>query len=252
MYSRIINTLNESSLHKKLKTIYSLNSEYQTEVTIDKWICDIASNSGNIIEIQTSNLSKLLPKANFFLKQGKKFTIVYPFIAIKYIELYDLNGCIKYRRKSPKTQTIYDSFKELTGIYSILLNQNFILELLAISITEIRQETENPTQSQNNRRRHLKTWIKKDKILNKILKTYRFNSVKNYISLIPENTDLEFSAKTLAQIISDNNSSGSKNKINVYPLLWIFRKIDLIVYSKTQNRCHFYKINKKKLLPIKE
>ena len=55
-------TLNESKLHNSLKILYQEIYDGQTEVEQDGHIYDIVSKNGNIIEIQTKNLAKLLPK----------------------------------------------------------------------------------------------------------------------------------------------------------------------------------------------
>lgn len=55
-------TINESNLHHSLKVLYSEIYQGKTEVEQDGYIYDIVSKNGNIIEIQTKNLSKLLNK----------------------------------------------------------------------------------------------------------------------------------------------------------------------------------------------
>ena len=67
-----INTYNESSLHKTLKTLYASENGFQTEVKKDGYIYDILDAEGNAIEIQTKNLSKLLPKIKKNDKTRKK------------------------------------------------------------------------------------------------------------------------------------------------------------------------------------
>ena len=52
-------TINESNLHHSLKVLYSEIYQGETEVEQDGYIYDIVSKNGNIIEIQTKNLSKL-------------------------------------------------------------------------------------------------------------------------------------------------------------------------------------------------
>ena len=61
----------------------------------------------------------------------------------------DCDNNIISKRKSPKKGNIYDLFSELTGIYPILLNENFTLEILEINMSEIRIKTDELVQSQN-------------------------------------------------------------------------------------------------------
>nr|MCR5400749.1 hypothetical protein [Treponema sp.] len=137
----VINTLNESSLHKKLKEIYSLEEGSRREVEENGKIYDIITGQGEIIEIQTRNLSKLLPKILDLLEKGKKIKIVHPYIKEKIINTYSEEGKLLSSRKSPKKENIYSAFRELTGLYPVLLNKNFSLDLLEISMTEIRIQT---------------------------------------------------------------------------------------------------------------
>ena len=134
----VINTLNESSLHKKLKEIYSLEEGCRTEAEENGKIYDIITSQGEIIEIQTKNLSKLLSKSLELLNQGKKIKIVHPYIKEKIISTYSEDGKLLSSRKSPKKENIYSVFRELTGLYPFLLKPGFSLELLEISMTEIR------------------------------------------------------------------------------------------------------------------
>ena len=54
----MINTLKESSLHKSLKLLYSLDEGARTEVEIGKKIYDIVESDGSVIEVQTQKSFK--------------------------------------------------------------------------------------------------------------------------------------------------------------------------------------------------
>ena len=68
----MINTLNETSLHKSLKAIYRIQCNGKSEVKIGAYIADILCPDGGIIEIQTGTLGKLLKKTEFFLSEKRK------------------------------------------------------------------------------------------------------------------------------------------------------------------------------------
>ena len=70
----MINTYNESELHKTLKLYYAELYGGQTEIQFHKWICDIQTPSGTIIEIQTSNLAALKEKDTI----GSKMDLIRP------------------------------------------------------------------------------------------------------------------------------------------------------------------------------
>ena len=108
-----INTLNESNLHKKLKEIYALQEGSRTEVEADGKIYDVITEDGTIVEIQTRNLSKLLPKVLKALKNKRNIKIVYPVVREKIIKTLKADGTLISSRKSPKKENLYSVFKEL-------------------------------------------------------------------------------------------------------------------------------------------
>lgn len=226
-------TLNESSLHKSLKIIYSEIYDGQTEVKKYNHIYDIITKKGNAIEIQTKNLSKLLPKIYDTIQKGHNIKLVHPVILENTIELYDSQNNLLSKRKSPKKQNIYSIFKELTGIYEVLLNRHFSLEIVYIKMTETRMRTLENVQSQNKRRRFKKNWIKTNKRLEEIIETKHFNSKDDYLKLLPELPDT-FSSKDLEEKI------GKKNNPNL--ILWVFAHMNIIKHVESQGRKKFYRI----------
>ena len=241
---KMINTLNESSLHKSLKLLYSLDEGSATEIKICGKIYDIVDKDGNIIEIQTRNLSKLLPKAEHILETGKKFKIVHPVPVEKTIELYDLAGNLIGKRKSPKKESIYGIFRELTGIYHILLKDNFTLEILLIKMTEIRVRTENAVQSENRRRRFKRNWLKKDKKLDSIIRREIFSKKDDYINLLPMEILPEFSASSLKKALMKKPDIPASAADNAGIMLWVLNHAGLIKVLDGKNRNRIFKIEK--------
>ena len=119
----MINTLNESQLHKALKTFYAVQFSAQEEVQVDRWICDLACPDGGIIEIQTKNVGALKEKAGALLAAKRRVTIVHPIIKEKIIETYAQDGKLVSRRKSPKKESLYSELKEFTGIAPLLTDK---------------------------------------------------------------------------------------------------------------------------------
>ena len=226
-------TLNESSLHKSLKIIYSEIYDGQKEVKKYNHVYDIITKKGNAIEIQTKNLSKLLPKIYDTIQKGHNIKLVHPVILENTIELYDSQNNLLSKRKSPKKQNIYSIFKELTGIYEVLLNRHFSLEIVYIKMTETRMRTLENVQSQNKRRRFKKNWIKTNKRLEEIIETKHFNSKDDYLKLLPKLPDT-FSSKDLEEKI------GKKNNPNL--ILWVFAHMNIIKHVESQGRKKFYRI----------
>lgn len=238
-------TLNESDLHKSLKILYSETQEGITEVSRDGYIYDIVTNSNEIIEIQTKNLSKLLPKILNTIESGYNVKLVHPVVISKRIDLYSQNGTLIYSRKSPKKGSLYTLFDELTGIYPVLLNPKFSLDVIEINMIEERLKLDEKVQSKNKQRRFRKDWIKTNKKLDKILNIRTFKSKEDYLKLLPEGLNKNFCAKDLA--IKFENNKIISNKILNYShlILWVFLHMNIIEYIETKERRKYYKIKQK-------
>lgn len=247
----MINTYNESDLHRTIKKIYSLESDSRTEVECNGYIYDIIKQDGSIIEIQTKNLSNLLKKITETLKNGKKIKIVHPVAIIKTIQLIDGNGEKISKRKSSKKESIYSMFNELTKIYPILLNKNFSLDILLTNITEIRKKTLLPVQSKNKRRRFCKNWIKTNKKLDEIIESKTFNSANDYISLIPNDILPNFTTKTLAESLKHNITLPNTACTYASIMIWVLVKMELIEQIGLQNKSRLYKIKEEYINPQK-
>lgn len=235
--------LNESSLHKSLKKIYECKTNGSCEVEKNGHIYDIIAEDGEIIEIQNLNLKALLPKIKDSLEKGEKVRIVHPLIISKIIELKKKDGDLIKTTKSPKKGCIYDIFNEIKGIYSILLNKNFCLEIPEITVTEIRTKEDDCVQSKNKKRRFKKDWNKSDKKLKEIGKSHIFSSPEHYLSLLPESLKEEFTSKDLSLSLKEE-SCPSRIYKNSSLILWVLRQMQLIKLTKTEKRSNFYKINK--------
>lgn len=229
----MINTYNETSLHNELKNLYAQKTNGTTEQKIGKYICDIETEDGNIIEIQTKNLAKLTGKIANLLQENRKVCLVYPLVVINYIERYNDEGVLLSKRKSPKKHTLYELFDELMGIYPILLYKNFILEVLCIEQTELRRVTEAPVQTSNKSRRRLKPWIKTDKKLNCIICKKRFSKPVDYIKLLPPEIAVPFCASDLAKTEAGRQA---------HKMLWVLHKMELIERIEAASRSYYYKI----------
>lgn len=226
-------TLNESSLHKSLKNIYAELYSGKTEVKKYGHIYDIVTKNDNIIEIQTKNLAKLLPKILDTIDKGHNVKLVHPIILENKIELYDTDHNLISRRKSPKKENLFSIFNELTGIYSVLLNPHFSLEIVHIKMTEERIRMADNVQSQNKRRKFKKSWIKSNKKLEEIIQTTIFNKKEDYLALLPSLPET-FCAKNLEEQI------GRKN--NPHLVLWVLSHMQIIEHCQTKNRTKYYKV----------
>ena len=233
-------TLNESKLHNSLKILYQELYEGKTEVEQDGHIYDIVTKNGNIIEIQTKNLAKLLPKILDTIEKGHNVKLVHPVPLITRIELQDENGKIISKRKSPKKGSIFDIFRELTGIYPLMTNKHFSLEIVEIEMTEERVRTNEPVQSKNGRRRFRRNWLKTGKRLDTIINTRRFSKPEDYLKLLPP-LPQQFCAKDLKKALSEQKELSARTAGNAHLIIWVLSHAELIEYTETKNKSKYYK-----------
>lgn len=245
----MINTYNESDLHRTLKNLYALEYNGKTEVSVGNWICDIVTETGDVIEIQTANISKLTQKTRDLLAAGKSVTIVHPLIAEKIIETYASDGSLLSRRKSPKSQTIYAILRNLTGIYPLLLHEQFTLEVLYVRITEQRRKTATPTQLINKSRRFLKDWVPQGKKLESIIRKERYKTKADWRALIPPAVADEFTIPDLQKAIfsapafstlSRANRTAAANQARL--AIWLFTRMDLAEEIGKRGRSKVYRL----------
>ncbi|MDE6349511.1 MAG: hypothetical protein K2K67_00720 [Treponemataceae bacterium] len=245
----MIQTYNETDVHRTLKHLYALEYNGTTEVPTGNWICDIVTETGDVIEIQTTNISKLTPKTQDLLAAGKKGTIVRPIVAEKTIETYAPDGALVSRRKSPKKQTIYAILRDLTGIYPLLLHPHFMLEVPFITITEQRRKAATPVQLANKSRRFLKDWIPQEKKLTAIIRKERYQTKADYLTLIPPALPAEFTATELQSAIFSeihaheaNKSTCSAAASQAHLLLWLFTRMNLVQKCGKKGRSTLYNL----------
>ena len=237
-----INIYNESSLHNTLKTLYSVTKNGKTEVSLNGYIYDIVTEDEGIFEIQTKNLSKLLPKVMTTLEGGGKITVVFPIITEKKVVLYDDDNNIISKRKSPKKQSLYSIFDELTGIYPVLLNKNFTLEVLHIKMIEERKRTREPVQSSNKKRRFKKDWVKTNKRLEEIVATSQFKKPGDYLKLLPSDLSQTFCAKDLYTAFIKSKDYPAEAAKKAHLILWVLSRMEIIEFIEIKNRSKYYRI----------
>ncbi len=233
-------TLNESKLHRSLKILYQEIYEGKTETDQDGFIYDIVTKNGNIIEIQTKNLAKLLPKILKTIENGHNIKLIHPVPVITRIELKDEQGKIISKRKSPKKGSIYSIFRELTGIYPVLTNPHFSLEIVEIEMTEERVRTTEPVQSKNGRRRFRRNWIKTGKRMDTIINTTRFSKPEDYLKLLPP-LHQPFCAKDLKAAL-DKMADIPKHTADAHLIVWILSHAGLIEQVEMKARSKFYTV----------
>ena len=218
----MINTYNETHLHRTLKNLYSSNKAIQ-ETALEGFICDIY-DEGRIIEIQTSKLSALKAKLDKLLPIYP-LQIVYPIIENAYILTLNEDGTKRSCRKSPKHGNFYQIFRELSGIVHYLDNPNLTIQILYVDC-EITKIDDKQGRSRYKRPRII------DKKLLKINREEQVHGIDSLISPFIEKLPNVF-------ISADLRSLGAGGYTS-YTLSFL-KKCKRIVFYTKAGRYHVYK-----------
>ncbi len=229
----MINTYNETKLHKEIKEIFAHKFNGKTEIEVKNYICDIVCHDENstIIEIQTANLSKLKSKIEA-LTRNHKVKLVYPLATTTYLQRQDENGKILSKRKSPKKKNIYSIFGELFSLYQFFDNPNFSLIVVPIEQCIIKTVFPEPVQTPNKKRRFKKDWLITDKILLDYKDEIIFNSKNDFQNLLPKEIPEVFSSKDL-------KNTEVKNEAN--KMIWVLKKAKIIEQCDKKGNLILYK-----------
>ena len=229
----MINTYNESTLHRDLKNEAAASCGGKTEQKVGRYICDAVAPDGAIIEIQTKSFKAIQDKLRTLLETAP-VRLIYPLAVETYLEYYDKDGILLSRRKSPKKRCLYNIFDELTGIWPVLLHTNFTLEVRETVILKKRRKTPLPVQSSNKRRRHKKDWYDMDTEALSTHNTHIFSCKNDYLALLarlPENFCVQDAVKC----------SGAKRE-QAGKMLWSLYKMQLIERTGKRGKSFMYRI----------
>ena len=126
----------ETSLHRSLKFRYA-GDEGETETQVGAFVCDGRTAEGELIEVQCGSFGLLKEKLDV-LTRKHKVRVIHPIIIKKYIELYDTEGCLLHRRKSPRKGSAWDVFHVLLYAPLLPLLKKLTIELAFVESVEIR------------------------------------------------------------------------------------------------------------------
>ncbi len=215
----MINTLNETDLHRAIKTLYLVQEEgSKPEAAVRQYIADILRPDGSIVEVQTGSLAHLKPKLTAYMEEKRRVKVVYPLVKEKYIETLKADGKIT-RKKSPKKQNLYSAFGELTALAPLLANRLLTIDILEVTVTEERKITDEPVQTTNQRRRWKKNWLKTGKRLDSICTSRSFCGKKDWLTLLPKGIR-QFTVDECLALLREKEPRLTRNEVSL--MLWVF------------------------------
>ena len=218
-----IGTLQERSLHAKIKELYN-TPDSETEVRVDGFIIDVVRED-LLIEVQTGKFSSIKDKL-FKLMKNHRVRLVHPIAQEKWVVRQSKNGEVIGRRKSPKKMGILHIFEELVSIPTFIVHSNFELEVLLTMEEEIRVN-----DGKGSWRR--KGWSSVDNILVDIVDRRLFHTPQDFLDLIPDTIDEPFTTKTLFEVLEIPRRLVQK-------MTYCMRKMGILKVVGKEGNAHLY------------
>jgi hypothetical protein len=187
---KTIGTNNESSLHRTLKFQYA-GPGGKTEVEVGGFVADGIRKNGEYIEVQTGSFGPLRKKVKEFAAIGK-VRIIHPIAVTKKIEVYNIEGKLLYRRKSPLHGTPWDIFSALLHAPQLPLIRGVTIEIAMVDITEKRVKDGKGAW----RRKGISI---KDKQLSAFHEIILLSKPKDYLRFIPFKKNEKFTVTSHAE-----------------------------------------------------
>ncbi len=230
MSSSIIGGLNEKSLHRQLKERYS-SVKSVTEQSVSGYVVDVV-NPEELIEIQTGNFSGIRKKLKVLL-QKHPVRLVYPLAAETIISVYNNDGSLRSRRRSPKRATTCTAASELLYIPDILDNINLTVEILLVKQEEIRCDNGKGSW----RRGGISI---EDRLLTEVIDCKQFYEKTDYLKLLPSGLSFPFGNREVAEKLPPLGTGRRGQMKLAGQITYLLRKLDLIEnYGKDGNRLLF-------------
>lgn len=218
----MINTYNETQLHRTLKNLYSSKDALQ-EASLEGFICDIY-DKGRVTEIQTSKFSALQAKLERLLPLYP-VNIVYPIVENAHILMLNADGSKRSYRRSPKHGSFYQIFRELLGIADYIDHQNLTLHILYIDCKIIKIDDKQGRSRYKNPRII-------DKQLLKIHREEVFHGIDSIITSFMKTLPPLFTGSDLKTVGTGSHTSY---------ILSFLKKCKKISFHTKKGRCHIYK-----------
>ncbi len=185
-----IGTLGERNLHATLKR-YCEPNESLHEVKVDRYVADVLRGN-EILEIQTRQFYKLIPKLNYFLLD-KRVCVIHPITYEKTLIWIDpATGEYSKPRKSPKRGVVQELFYELYALRELLNHSGLSFRVILVNVEEYR--TLDGWSRDRKKGSH-----RAERIPTEIVADYRFANREDWSTLLPSDLLSPFTVKEFAR-----------------------------------------------------
>lgn len=221
-----IGTLTEKTVHAVLKNYYQPDPSKQ-EIPIGNLVADIFTGE-EILEIQTRNFFPLRKKLEAFLPDYP-VTIIYPLPYQKWVIWIDEEtGELTPKRKSPKTGSLYDAFKELYKIKDFLSHCHLTIKVVFLDMEEYRLLNGWSRDRKRGSRRY-------DRIPLSLVEETTLTCPEDYLQLLPYGLEEPFSVKTFAKAVKIKQDRASQ-------ILQILYQFNLVERIGKKGNAYLYRV----------
>jgi hypothetical protein len=128
----------ETSLHRSLKDRYSSGDLDRREVSVAGFRIDAIDLTGRLVEIQSGALGPLRRKLQQLLPQHRLRIVKPVVLSRRLFRTSSGRGSVISVRNSPKRGALVDIFDDLIGVVRIFPHSNLDIEVLGVTIDEVR------------------------------------------------------------------------------------------------------------------
>ena len=192
----VIGTKKEYRLHGALKYYFQPDDRFH-EVKVGRYLCDATSEDGReIIEVQTRSINKMRAKISALTKSAR-LTVVYPIIASKRLIVTYADEGEASVRKSPKSGSIVDFFREIYPIRKELTRENLRFRIVYLNADEIRVYAGKKAD-----RRPFQKPVSIERIPTALIDVLTLEKPSDYLRFIPDGMPDRFTSADLGRALS--------------------------------------------------
>jgi hypothetical protein len=168
----------ETSLHRSLKERYATGGDGRPEVRIRGYRVDAVDDAGRLVEVQSGPLGPLRGKLGQLLPDHRVRIVKPVILRRRLVRRLRPDGPDLSARSSPKRGALHDVFDDLVGLVRIFPHANLDIEILGVTIDEVRTP-----------RRRRPGYTIADRRLDAICTSALLTRAEDLWSLLPEHGD---------------------------------------------------------------
>jgi hypothetical protein len=177
----------ETSLHRELKERYGSGSGGRLEVRRGGYRIDAVAADGALVEVQSGPLGPLREKLGRLLPEARVRVVKPVVVARRVVRRARRDGADLSARFSPKRGALVDVFDDLVGLARVFPHPNLQLDVLGVSIDEVRVP-----------RRRWPGYAVVDRRLRAVVEEVALHLPGDLWTLLPEGPDEPFTTRELA------------------------------------------------------